>query len=102
MKSHVKENIAKNFLNSLVQFVPNEDGTRQAIMNDFAKELITDTIDDDTIQIESWTVTEHNEWVANVRVNGEVTAIKAESINKCIESIKRKYGQNEQKTNEKE
>ena len=87
MKSHVKENIAKNIISNSMDITDNGDGTKSVLFMQFAQELIkskTKYAD----RLSDWKILQDKTWSVTVDKQDTITG---SSIMDCIRQVNEKY-----------
>lgn len=88
MKSNINGAKAKVALDNAIQYMPNDQGTFDVILNPFARDLIDTLITNTTCFVKKWTVDSNNNWIADVRTyGGRQFNVIGEDVNDCIHKI---------------
>lgn len=66
MKSHVRENIIKNFFASQMHFTPTDNGYREVSFDEFANGLIEKQLSDHNITLSDWRICDDGIWCATI------------------------------------
>jgi hypothetical protein len=70
MKSHVRENMIKNFFASQMHFTPTDKGYRKVSFDEFANGLIEKQLSERNITLSDWRIYDDGKWCATVNETG--------------------------------
>lgn len=94
MKSNINRAISKIALDGAIQYIPNDSGTFDVLLNKFAKDLVDTLITNTSCFVKKWTIDSDNMWTAHVRTfGGRQFNVVGKDINDCIHKINSNSGE---------